>query len=71
MSCFRNDNVLGAFDDRDRRRREDFKFDAKVKLDRDDFCRAVRRCLIDDLVAGARDDRRDDRRDHRHRGCFW
>jgi hypothetical protein len=74
MGCGCNrdrDDVLGIFDrdrDRDRDRRRDFTFDAKISIDRDDFCRAVNRC-IEDLVAGAREDRRDDRRDRRH--CCW
>ncbi|MBM7588006.1 hypothetical protein JOC86_004581 [Bacillus pakistanensis] len=57
MGCFRrDDDVLGIRDRRD----NDFKIDAK--FDKDDFCRAVRRCIIDDLVAGAREDDRDRRR---------
>ena len=51
----------------------------RAPVDFDDLCRAVRRCIIDDLVAGAqddrddrrdrRDDRRDDRRGRRRCGC--
>jgi hypothetical protein len=54
-------NVAGA---RDRRRRDDRDFRVPVKafIKSEDFCRAVRRCLIDDLVAAARDDRDDDKR---------
>ncbi|KKK38487.1 hypothetical protein WQ57_07720 [Mesobacillus campisalis] len=59
----RNDNdVAGIFDD-------DFRVPVRAFIESDDFCRAVRRCLRRDLVAGARDDRNDrnDRDDHRRR----
>ncbi len=63
---------------RDNDRRRDFEFDAKIKIDRDDFCRAVDSC-IEDLLDRRRDDRRrddrrrDDRRrdDRRKRCCNW
>lgn len=68
MGYNRNDNdVAGLFipsRDRDRDRDRDR---VRATIDFDDLCRAVRRCLIDDLVAGARDDRRDDRDDDRDR----
>lgn len=51
------------------------KNQVRATVDFDDLCRAVRRCLINDLVAGARDDRDDrdchNRRDRRRRGCCW
>ncbi|MBT2682862.1 hypothetical protein [Bacillus sp. ISL-37] len=63
MGYNRNDNdVAGVFfpkRDRDR---------VRATVDFDDLCRAVRRCIIEDLVAGARDDRDDDR-DRRRRKC--
>ncbi|HAQ06203.1 MAG TPA: hypothetical protein DCR24_01195 [Bacillus bacterium] len=40
------------------------------RFDDEDFCRAVRRCLIRDLVAAERDDSRDDDRD-RCRKRHW
>lgn len=63
MGYNRNDNdVAGVFyPNRDRDR-------VRATVDFDDLCRAVRRCLIEDLVAGARDDRDDDR-DRRRRKC--
>lgn len=65
MGNNRNDNdVAGVFfpnRDRDRNR-------VRATIDFDDLCRAVRRCIIEDLVAGARDDRDDDR-DRRRRKC--
>lgn len=62
MGYNRNDNdVAGVFfPSRDR---------VRATVDFDDLCRAVRRCLIEDLVAGARDDRDDDRDRRRHRKC--
>jgi hypothetical protein len=50
----RNDDVAGAFDD-------NFKVKVKAFIEGEEFCRAVRRCLINDLVAAAEDD--DDRKD--------
>lgn len=63
MGYNRNDNdVAGVFyPNRDRDR-------VRATVDFDDLCRAVRRCIIEDLVAGARDDRDDDR-DRRRRKC--
>lgn len=50
MGCRNNNgNVAGAFDD-------NFKVRVNASIDGEDFCRAVRRCLINDLVAGAEDD---------------
>jgi len=45
----------------------------RATIDFDDLCRAVRRCIIEDLE-GIRDDRDDDRdrdrdRDRRHKKC--
>lgn len=45
----------------------------RATIDFDDLCRAVRRCIIEDL-AGAQDDNRDDDRDRdrdrrRHKRC--
>lgn len=67
MGCNRrnDDSVLGAFDRDGRRRRRDFTFDARITIDRDDFCRAVDRCN-DDRVAGV-----EDRNDDRRRRCGW
>ncbi|UII54790.1 hypothetical protein LS684_14110 [Cytobacillus spongiae] len=72
MGCNRDrNNVAGAFDDRDDLVAgafdENFRVPVKAFIDGEDFCRGVRRCLIKDLVAGARDDRRDRRR---HRRCW-
>jgi hypothetical protein len=65
MSCRRDrddrDNVAGV-SDRNRDRNRDVRF--RGTIDGDDFCRAVRRCLNDDRVAGAEDDRRRNR-------CRW
>jgi hypothetical protein len=67
----RRSNVAGA---RDRRRKdndvagtfdEDFRVPVRAFIESDDFCRAVRRCLIRDLVAAERDDRDDDK----HKCC--
>lgn len=55
----KDDDVLGAFD-------ENFKVPVKAFIDGEDFCRAVRRCLINDLVAAAQDDD-DDKKKKRHR----
>ncbi|WP_066049162.1 hypothetical protein [Robertmurraya korlensis] len=56
----RNGDVLGAFDEVDIPR-------VRVRgyVDEEDLCRAVRRCLLNDLVAGAQDDRDD----HDHCCC--
>lgn len=64
MGYNRNDNdVAGVFfPNRDRDR-------VRATVDFDDLCRAVRRCIIEDLVAGARDDRDDDRDRRRKCGC--
>ncbi|WP_223700550.1 hypothetical protein [Sutcliffiella deserti] len=60
MGCCRNnvagidkdyDRVAGIFD-------ENFRVPVHASIDGRDFCQAVRRCLINDLVAGAQDDRR-------------
>ncbi|WP_053363001.1 hypothetical protein [Bacillus sp. FJAT-27251] len=52
----RKDNdVAGIFD-------ENFRVPVKAFIESDDFCRAVRRCLIRDLVAAERDDRDEDER---------
>ncbi|WP_080844240.1 hypothetical protein [Cytobacillus gottheilii] len=48
-----NDNVAGIFDD-------NFKVKVNAHIDGEDFCRAVRRCLLNDLVAGAEDDNNND-----------
>jgi len=70
---YRNDSdVAGAFDDtrcRNRNRNGDvagaFDNNRRVRftgyINEEDLCRAVRRCLLNDLVAGAEDDRDDDR----------
>ncbi|MEH7443498.1 hypothetical protein V7201_14405 [Bacillus sp. JJ1122] len=69
MGCNRNNNDVSNvfFPNRDRDRNQ-----VKATIDFDDLCRAVRRCIIEDLE-GIQDDRdRDDRddRDHRrHRRC--
>lgn len=49
--------LAGLFD-------EDFKVPVRASIDGEDFCNAVRRCLINDLVAGLVDDE-DDRGKHR------
>jgi hypothetical protein len=73
MGYNRNDNdVAGVFfpnRDRDRDRDRDRRRDqVRATIDFDDLCRAVRQCIIDDLVAAARDDREDDR-DRRRKRC--
>ncbi|GLB61657.1 hypothetical protein [Cytobacillus sp. NCCP-133] len=55
----RDDDVAGVSD---RNRRRDFTFDARITIDRDDFCRAVDRCVE------AEEDRRRRRRRSR---CNW
>ncbi|KUP04832.1 hypothetical protein Q73_14465 [Bacillus coahuilensis m2-6] len=65
MGCYRNNDnndVLGAFD-------ENFKVKVNAFIDGEDFCRGVRRCLINDLVAGAMDD--DNGRKRHHRRGSW
>ncbi|WP_404332615.1 hypothetical protein [Mesobacillus maritimus] len=54
-----DDDVLGTFDN--------FKIPVKAFVDSEDICRAVRRCLINDLVAGIRDEDDDDRKKRRRR----
>jgi hypothetical protein len=54
-----DDMVLGTFDD--------FKIPVKAFVDSEDICRAVRRCLINDLVAGIQDEDDDDRKKKRRR----
>jgi hypothetical protein len=55
----RNDDaVLGTFDN--------FKIPVKAYVNSEDICRAVRRCLINDLVAGIRDENDDDNRKKKH-----
>ncbi|WP_064091594.1 hypothetical protein [Rossellomorea aquimaris] len=73
MGCGRRNNVAGAFDRRNRRddvagaSDRNFRVPVKAFIEGEDFCRAVRRCIADDLVAGARDDNRDRRR----RRCWF
>ncbi|WP_079508594.1 hypothetical protein [Mesobacillus jeotgali] len=43
------------------------KNQVRATIDFEDLCDAVRRCLINDLVAGAED--ANDDRDRRHRKC--
>ncbi|WP_043930448.1 hypothetical protein [Bacillus sp. EB01] len=58
-----NEDVAGIFD-------ENFRVRVNASIDGDDFCRAVRRCLIRDLVGGLRDDNDDnDNRDHHNCKC--
>ncbi|SEN24690.1 hypothetical protein SAMN05192533_110158 [Mesobacillus persicus] len=56
----KDDDVLGAFD-------ENFKVPVKAFIDSEDICRAVRRCLINDLVDAAQDDDDKDKRKKRRR----
>jgi hypothetical protein len=63
MCCGRNR------DDRDRRDRDRRDRDDRVAGDRD-FCRRVNRCL-EDLLAGAEDNRDRDRDRHRRNRCRW
>lgn len=49
------EDLAGIFD-------ENFKVKVHAFIDGEDFCDAVRRCLINDLVAGAMDQDDDDRR---------
>jgi hypothetical protein len=61
--CRRNrNNVAGAFD-------ENFKVKVNAYIDGEDFCRGVRRCLINDLVAGAQDD--NDNNGRRRKRCWY
>ena len=60
MGCSQNkretrDSVAGAVD-------RNFKVPVRAFIDGEDFCRAVRRCLINDLVAGVRDDNQNQNR---------
>jgi hypothetical protein len=56
----RNDDaVLGTFDN--------FRIPVEAYVNSEDICRAVRRCLINDLVAGIRDENDDDNRKKKHR----
>lgn len=68
MGCSRNnngrDNVAGAFD-------TNFKVPVKAFIDGEDFCRAVRRCLINDLVAGAQDDQQNNNNHRKQCGWRW
>ncbi|WP_394137652.1 hypothetical protein [Cytobacillus oceanisediminis] len=59
MCSFSRRDVAGVRD-RDRDRRRDFTFDAKITIDRDDFCRAVDRCV----------EAEEDRRRRRRRSCW-
>lgn len=52
------EDLAGIFD-------EDFKVKVQAFIDGEDFCDAVRRCLINDLVAGAMD-QDDDKRRKKH-----
>ncbi|MEN8701495.1 hypothetical protein [Bacillus infantis] len=45
----KRDDVAGAFD-------ENFKVNVKAFIEGEEFCRAVRRCLINDLLNAAEDD---------------
>ncbi|WP_071460562.1 hypothetical protein [Bacillus massilinigeriensis] len=55
----REEEVAGVFDN-------NFKVRFHGHIDGEDFCRAVRRCLINDLlVAGANEEDRDE--DHHHK----
>jgi hypothetical protein len=45
----RDDDVAGAFDD-------NFKVQVKAFIEGEEFCRAVRRCLINDLLNAAEDE---------------
>lgn len=67
LSNNRNNNNVGGESDRNRNRKN-VTLDAKITVDRDEFCRAVDRCN-DDRVAGA-EDRRDDR-DRNNCGWRW
>lgn len=53
-----NRNVAGEFDD-------NFKVKVRSYIDSEEFCRAVRRCLVNDLVAGAEDDNNN----NHHKDC--
>ncbi|MGD6842749.1 hypothetical protein ACQCVH_09545 [Bacillus infantis] len=62
MGYYGDDNVAGA--NRRRRKRDDvagafdenFKVNVKAFIKGEEFCRAVRRCLINDLLNAAEDD---------------
>ncbi|RSK27585.1 hypothetical protein EJF36_12245 [Bacillus sp. HMF5848] len=56
-----NDNDVAGISDKKLRRLadifdEDFKVPVQATIDGDDFCDAVRRCLINDLVDGLLDE---------------
>lgn len=69
LGCnWNNDFVRGESDRNRNRNRRDFTFDSKIRVDRDEFCRAVNRC-IDDRLAGT-EERRDDR-NRRNSGWSW
>jgi hypothetical protein len=54
-----DDAVLGTFDN--------FKIPVQAFVNSEDICRAVRRCLINDLVAGIQDEDDDDKKKRRRR----
>ncbi|AGX06030.1 MULTISPECIES: hypothetical protein [Bacillaceae] len=58
---WKQDDVAGASDCHHKKRDDDFKVRVEAFIDSEEFCRAVRRCLADD-VAGAETDRRRKRR---------
>ncbi|MBM7602514.1 hypothetical protein JOC75_000484 [Metabacillus crassostreae] len=64
-----NNNVAGVSDEKLERLAdifdEDFKVPVRASIDGEDFCDAVRRCLINDLVNGLLDE--EDRPKKRHR----
>jgi hypothetical protein len=49
-----NNDVVGVFYPNKKRNK------VRATIEFDDLCREVRRCIIEDLIAGARDDRNDD-----------
>jgi hypothetical protein len=67
LGCNCNNDFVRGESDRNRNRR-DFTFDSKIRVDRDEFCRAVNRC-IDDRIAGA--ENRNEDRDRRRSGWSW
>ncbi len=77
MGCCGNNNVGGASNRRHCGNNvagaSDFKVPVRSYIDGEDFCRAVNRCLRDDMVGGAED--RNHRcccKHHRRRGWdFW
>ncbi|MFC7321244.1 hypothetical protein [Halobacillus campisalis] len=74
MGCCGDNNVAGSSNRRRKRNNvagisdDNFRVPVKSFIDSDDFCRAVNRCLLDDLVAGAEDD---NRRRRRRKGHSW